>query len=135
MQGSFGMGKGLASAMNTRESGMGGPANPVSTALREQRESIEESLEVLYDRVTVLLEANQEKVLELAAVLEEKKTISGDEVAEIMGSAPGSQAMREPSGWQAVSDEVAEERQRAALTRSGREVANTANNPNGAEEA
>jgi ATP-dependent Zn protease len=135
MQGSFGMGKGLASAMNTRESGMGGPANPVSTALREQREPIEESLEVLYERVTVLLEANQEKILELAAVLEEKKTISGDEVAEIMGSAPGSQAMREPSGWQAVSDEVAEERQRAALTRSGREVAATPNNPNGAEEA
>jgi ATP-dependent Zn protease len=135
MQGSFGMGKGLASAMNTRESGMGGPANPVSTALREQREPIEENLEILYERVTVLLEANQEKILELAAVLEEKKTISGDEVAEIMGSAPGSQAMREPSGWQAVSDEVAEERQRAALTRSGREVANTSNNPNGAEEA
>jgi ATP-dependent Zn protease len=136
MQGSFGMGKGLASAMNTRESGMGGPANPVSTALREQREAIEESLEVLYERVSGLLEANQEKILELAAVLEEKKTISGDEVAEIMGSAPGSQAMREPSGWQAVSDEVAGERQRAALTRSGREVAATpGNNPNGAEEA
>jgi ATP-dependent Zn protease len=135
MQGSFGMGKGLASAMNTRESGMGGPASPVSTALREQREPIEESLEILYERVTVLLESNQEKILELAAVLEEKKTIPGDEVAEIMGSAPGSQAMREPSGWQAVSDEVAEERQRAALTRSGREVANTSNNPNGAEEA
>jgi hypothetical protein len=135
MQGSFGMGKGLASAMNTRESGMGGPASPVSTALREQREPIEESLEILYQRVTVLLEGNQEKILELAAVLEEKKTISGDEVAEIMGSAPGSQAMREPSGWQAVSDEVAEERQRAALTRSGREVAATPNNPNGAEEA
>jgi ATP-dependent Zn protease len=135
MQGSYGMGKGLASAMNTRESGMGGPANPVSTALREQRESIEESLEVLYERVSALLEENQDKILELAAVLEEKKTISGDEVAEIMGSDPGSRAMREPSGWQAVSDEVAEERQRAALTRSGREVANTTNNPNGAEEA
>jgi ATP-dependent Zn protease len=135
MHGSYGMGKALASALNTRESGMGGPANPVSTALREQREPIEESLEILYERVRVLLEANQEKILELAAVLEEKKTISGDEVAEIMGSAPGSQTMREPSGWQAVSDEVAEERQRAALTRSGREVAATQNNPNGAEEA
>jgi hypothetical protein len=135
MQGSFGMGKGLASAMNTRESGMGGPASPVSTALREQREAIEESLEELYERVDVLLEENQDKILELAAVLEEKKTISGDEVAEIMGSDPGSRTMREPSGWQAVSDEVAEERQRAALTRSGREVAATPNNPNGAEEA
>jgi hypothetical protein len=58
-------------------------------------------------------------------VLEEKKTISGEEVAEIMGSAPGSRAMREPKGWQAVSDEIAGQRQRDALERSGREVAST----------
>ena len=55
--------------------------------------------------------------------------VSGDEVAEIMESAPGSQTMREPTGWQAVSDEVAGERQRVALERSGREVASTSNNP------
>ncbi len=129
MEGSFGMGKGLASAMNTRESGMGGQASPVSITLREQRDEIEANLDVLYERVNALLEANQEKILELAAVLEEKKTISGDEVAEIMGSDPGSQTMREPSGWQAVSDEVAGERQRVALERSGREVASTNSNP------
>ena len=129
MEGSFGMGSGLASAMNTRESGMGGQASPVSIALREQRAEIEASLEVLYERVNELLEANQDKILELAAVLEEKKTISGDEVAEIMESAPGSQTMREPTGWQAVSDEVAGERQRVALERSGREVASTTNSP------
>jgi len=134
MEGSFGMGTGLASAMNTRESGMGGQANPVSTALREQRAEIEASLEALYERVGELLEANQDKILELAAVLEEKKTISGDEVAEIMESAPGSQAMREPTGWQAVSDEVAGERQRVALERSGREVASTSNHPQTVEE-
>ena len=51
MEGSFGMGSGLASAMNTRESGMGGQASPVSIALREQRPEIEASLEVLYERV------------------------------------------------------------------------------------
>jgi len=134
MEGSFGMGKRLSSAMNTRESGMGGQANPVSVALREQREQIEANLEVLYEKVGELLEEHQEKVLELAAVLEEKKTISGDEVAEIMGSAPGSRTMRQPTGWQAVSDEVADERQRAALVRSGREVATTTNNPQKVEE-
>lgn len=123
MEGSFGMGKGLASAMNTRESGMGGQANPVSIALREQRGEIEANLEGLYDRVGDLLKEHQEKILELAAVLEEKKTISGDEVAEIMGSVPGSRTMREPTGWQAVSDEVAGQRQRDALERTGREVA------------
>jgi hypothetical protein len=33
--------------------------------------------------------------------------------------------MREPKGWQAVSDEIAGQRQRDALERSGREVAST----------
>ncbi|MGH8915860.1 MAG: AAA family ATPase [Acidimicrobiia bacterium] len=125
MEGSYGMGQGMASAMNTRETGMGGPANPVSIALRERRKEIEEKLAELYQRVAELLEEHQDKVLELAAVLEEKKTISGEEVSEIMGSAPGSRAMREPKGWQAVSDEMAGQRQRDALERTGREVAAT----------
>jgi hypothetical protein len=53
-------------------------------------------------------------------VLEERKNISGEEVAEIMGSSPGSRTMREPKGWQAVSDVVAGERQREALLRRER---------------
>jgi ATP-dependent Zn protease len=122
MEGSFGMGTSLSSSMNTRETGMGGQANPVSTALRERKAEIEANLEGLYARVAELLEEHQDKVLELAAVLEEKKTISGEEVSEIMGSAPGSRAMREPKGWQVISDEMAGERRRAALHRSGREV-------------
>jgi len=132
MEGSFGMGTSLSSSMNTRETGMGGQANPVSTALRERKAEIEANLEGLYARVGELLEEHQDQVLELAAVLEEKKTISGEEVSEIMGSAPGSRAMREPKGWQAISDEMAGERQRAALHRSGREVV-ASNNPQAVE--
>jgi ATP-dependent Zn protease len=132
MEGSYGMGQSLSSAMNTRETGAGGPANPVSTALHERKAEIEAGLEDLYRRVGELLEEHQDKVLELAAVLEEKKTISGEEVSEIMGSAPGSRAMREPRGWQAVSDEMAGERQRAALHRSGRQVV-ASNNPQAVE--
>jgi ATP-dependent Zn protease len=132
MEGSYGMGQSLSSAMNTRETGAGGPANPVSTALNERKAEIEAGLEDLYRRVGELLEEHQDKVLELAAVLEEKKTISGEEVSEIMGSAPGSRAMREPRGWQAVSDEMAGERQRAALHRSGRQVV-ASNNPQAVE--
>ncbi|HEX6148028.1 MAG TPA: AAA family ATPase [Acidimicrobiia bacterium] len=132
MEGSYGMGQSLSSTMNTRETGTGGPANPVSTALHERRAEIEAGLEDLYRRVGELLEEHQDKVLELAAVLEEKKTISGEEVSEIMGSAPGSRAMREPRGWQAVSDEMAGERQRAALHRSGRQVV-ASNNPQAVE--
>nr|MDP9495827.1 AAA family ATPase [Actinomycetota bacterium] len=123
MEGVYGMGGSLSSTMGTRSNEAGGPANPVSTALRERREQIEERLAVLYDQVAVLLGEHEDKVLELAAVLEEKKNISGEEVAEIMGSDPGSRTMREPRGWQAMSDQVASDRQREALTKSGREVA------------
>ena len=94
----------------------------MSIALRERRKQIEENLAGLYEQVEGLLGEHQEKILELAAVLEEKKNISGDEVAEIMGSSPGSRTMRQPSGWQAVSDKIAGDRQREALTKAGREV-------------
>jgi hypothetical protein len=90
--------------------------------MRENREAIEKNLAGLYDRVAGLLEEHRDKILELAAVLEERKNISGDEVAEIMGSDPGSRTMREPKGWQALTDSVASERQREALLRSGREA-------------
>jgi ATP-dependent Zn protease len=120
MEGSFGMGGSLTSAMGTRQNAGGGPANAISVSLRENRETIEKNLAQLYDEVAGLLEEQRDKVLELAAVLEQRKNISGDEVAEIMGSAPGSRTMREPQGWQAVSDIVADERQREALLRSGR---------------
>jgi len=127
MEGAYGMGDSLSSTMGTRSNEAGGPANPVSTALRERRKQIEERLAVLYDQVALLLGEHEDKVLELAAVLEEKKNISGEEVAEIMGSVPGSRTMREPRGWQAISDEIASDRQRDALTKAGREVA--ANSP------
>ncbi|MCI0677774.1 MAG: ATPase, partial [Actinobacteria bacterium] len=123
MEGTYGMGATLTSALGTREMATGGPASPVSVALRENREAIEKTLAGLYDRSASLLEEHREKVLELAAVLEERKNISGDEVAEIMGSEPGSRTMREPKGWQAVSDIIAGERQREALVKSGREAA------------
>jgi ATP-dependent Zn protease len=123
MEGSFGMGSSLTSASGTRQNSSGGPANAISISLRENREAIEKRLALLYDEVASVLEENRDKVLELAAVLEQRKNISGDEVSEIMGSAPGSHTMREPTGWQAVSDTVAGDRQREALLRSGREAA------------
>ncbi|HJQ76123.1 MAG TPA: AAA family ATPase [Acidimicrobiia bacterium] len=121
MEGSFGMGSSLTSAMRTRQNAGGGPADAVSVSLRENRELIEKSLAHLYEEVAVLLEEHRDKVLELAAVLEDRRNISGDEVSEIMGSPPGSRTMREPKGWQAISDLVAGERQREALLRRERE--------------
>ncbi len=123
MEAAYGMGSSLISAMGTRQLGTGGEANAVSVALAERREEIEKRLSSLYDRTVELLEEYQDKVLVLAAELEERKSISGDEVVEIMGTPPGVHSMREPKGWQAVSDSVAAERRRRALATASREVA------------
>jgi hypothetical protein len=96
---------------------MGSPDYSVSVALRARRDQIEEALSDLYERTQRLLDENRDKVLELASVLEDKKTISGDEVAEIMGSVPGEQMMREPVGWQSVTEEVGAKRREQALAR------------------
>ena len=111
------MGQGLVSYSGTATNAAGGMDSPISVALRARREQIEEKLEDLYERVEQLLDDNRDKVLELAAVLEEKKTISGDEVADIMGSLPGEKVMREPVGWQTVTGEISAQRRQDALAR------------------
>jgi cell division protease FtsH len=117
MEGAWGMGVGLVSYAGTSTNASGGTDYPVSVALRARRNEIEESLTELYERTNKLLATNRDKVLELAAALEDKKTISGDEVAEIMGSVPGEHMMREPVGWQSVTEEVGAKRREQALAR------------------
>jgi cell division protease FtsH len=116
MEGVWGMGDGLVSH-TVHQTEMGQSGNPASAALRSRRDEIEERLEALYQRAWALLDEHREQVLALAAVLEERKTISGDEVSEIMGSPPGARSMREPKGWSAVDERTAEERRLSALAR------------------
>jgi ATP-dependent Zn protease len=116
MEGAWGMGVGLVSYSGTTTQA-GGFDYPVSVALRARRDEIEESLTELYERTNKLLASNRDKVLELAAALEERKTISGDEVSEIMGTVPGEQVMREPVGWQSVTEEVGAKRREQAQAR------------------
>jgi hypothetical protein len=116
MEGVWGMGDGLVSH-TVHQTEMGQSGNPASAALRSRRDEIEERLEALYQRAWALLDEHREQVLALAAVLEERKTISGDEVSEIMGSPPGARSMREPKGWSAVAERTAEERRLSALAR------------------
>lgn len=116
MEGVWGMGDGLVSH-TVHQTEMGQSGNPASAALRSRRDQIEERLEGLYQRAWALLDEHREQVLALAAVLEERKTISGDEVSEIMGSPPGARSMREPKGWSAVDERTAEERRLSALAR------------------
>ncbi len=115
MESVYGMGEGKLSFYNNRFNLSGQAENPVSVALAERPEQVEAILAPLYERTVALLEEYQGKVLELAAVLEEKKTISGDEVAAIMGTSPGERTVRGRKGWQAVDDRAADERRRLAL--------------------
>jgi ATP-dependent Zn protease len=138
MEGAWGMGAGLVSYAGTSFNVAGGPDHPVSVSLRARREEIEAQLHELYERVEQLLADNRDKVLELAAALEEQKTISGDDVADIMGSRPGERIMREPVGWQSVTEEVSLKRRQAAQARrlattNGRSDDDDQTSPNGAQ--
>jgi ATP-dependent Zn protease len=114
MEGVWGMGEEKVSyAISQPQPGQA--ANPASAALQAKREQIAERLEELYQRAWDLLDEQRDQVLALAAVLEERKTISGDDVTEILGTPPGVRAAREPQGWQAIDDHVAEERRRRAM--------------------
>ncbi len=115
MEGAWGMGDQLVS-MAVDQTAMGQQANPAAAALQRRRDAIDARLQDLYDQTWALLEEHREQLLALAAVLEERKTISGEEVAEIMGTPAGERTMREPKGWLAVDDEEAEARRLRALS-------------------
>ncbi|MGQ0849674.1 MAG: AAA family ATPase, partial [Actinomycetota bacterium] len=117
MEGAWGMGSGLVSFSGTVSGPAGGADYPVSATLRARHDKIEDRLAELYEQVDQLLDEHRDKVLELAAVLEEKKTVSGDEVAEIMGTVPGERVMREPVGWQSVTEEIGARRRAEAAKR------------------
>jgi hypothetical protein len=116
MEGVWGMGDQLIS-FTVNETGMGQSGNPAAATVARRRDNVDTRLNELYERTWALLDEHRHEILSLAAILEEKKTISGDEVSEIMGSTPGELAMRQPSGWQAVTDEVGAQRREEALAR------------------
>jgi cell division protease FtsH len=128
MEGVWGMGDQLVS-FTVNETGMGQSGNPAAATVARRRENVDTRLNELYQRTWDLLDEHREQVLALAAVLEEKKTISGDEVAEIMGTPPGERAMRQPSGWQTVTEEISAQRRQEALARRLKQ----ANEPDGAD--
>ena len=104
MEGVWGMGEQYLS-YTVNQTGMGQAGNPAAVAVSRRAEEVNQHLTVLYEKTWNLLDEHRDEVLRIAAVLEEKKTISGDEVSQIMGSPPGERAMREPKGWQIVFDE------------------------------
>ncbi|MGH8925875.1 MAG: AAA family ATPase [Acidimicrobiia bacterium] len=116
MEGVWGMGDRYLS-LTVNETGMGQSGNAAAVAVARRQDEINTKLTDLYDKTWNLLDEHRDEVLRIAAVLEEKKTISGDEVSQIMGSPPGARAMREPKGWQVIFDETNDARHNGAVNR------------------
>ena len=76
-----------------------GTTDPSPDVLKRRQDAVEKVLKQLYDRTAELLEEHADKVLAVAAALEEHKTISGDDIAEIMGSEPGVLAEHHTESW------------------------------------
>ena len=98
MVGLFGMSDQIASFAAMGQARFGTP-DPSPDILKRRQEAVEEVLRQLYERTQGLLEEHADKVLAVAAALEEHKTISGADIAEIMGSEPGVLAEGHQESW------------------------------------
>jgi ATP-dependent Zn protease len=103
MEGVFGMGSGLTSLAGLPEHIITQTPDPTDKVVGRMSDRIEKRLQSLYDEVYELLEEHREDLVRLALVLEEKRTISGDEVAEVMGSDSGSWTAHKPEGFAAAN--------------------------------
>ncbi|MGH8927234.1 MAG: hypothetical protein ACRDWH_02695, partial [Acidimicrobiia bacterium] len=132
MEGVWGMGDQLVS-FTVNETGMGQSGNPAAATVARRRENVDTRLNDLYQKTWDLLDEHRDQVLAIARVLEEKKTISGDEVAEILGTPPGERAMRQPTGWQIVTEEAGAKRGEEALAKRmvGTAAGPDSSHPNG----
>jgi hypothetical protein len=99
MEGVWGMGDQISSFLGLAQSTIGNAPDPTDSVLKSVGQQIEKKLQRLYEDVYALLDEHREKVLELAGVLVQKKTISGDDVAEILGSPQGARTIHRPKGW------------------------------------
>jgi cell division protease FtsH len=105
MEGVFGMGTGITSLAGLPQNVISQTPDPTGKVVRRLADRVEQRLQELYDEVYELLEQHRDDLVRLARVLEERKTISGDEVAEVMGSPAGSWTAHFPQGFAAVNPE------------------------------
>ena len=107
MVGVFGMDSTISSLAAMGMARFGTP-DPSPDILKKMPSEVESVLQRLYDRTEVLLGEYGDAVLAVAAALEEKKTISGDDIAEILGTAPGVLADDHGEGWTAIDPKRAQ---------------------------
>ncbi|MDH3498515.1 MAG: AAA family ATPase [Acidimicrobiia bacterium] len=88
MHGVYGMGDAVSS-LAVMAAGRYGTPDPSPDVIKRRGKGVEAILQRLYEETHALLDEYREKVLAVAAALEDRKTLSGSEISEIMGSEPG----------------------------------------------
>ena len=106
MEGVYGMGDQLSSYRGISQSSIGSGPDPSDRVLRSLGQQVERKLQRLYDEVHALLEEHREHVLKLAGVLVARKTISGEDVSEVLGVAAGSRTVHRPVGFVAFDPDA-----------------------------
>jgi ATP-dependent Zn protease len=101
MQGLFGMGQGLSS-LAALSQGRFGTDDPSPDIIQQMSHEVESLLKKLYDETWQLLDRYRDKVLAVATALEERKTLSGDDIAEIIGVESGTEAIDRSAAWHSV---------------------------------
>ena len=102
MVGVWGMGDNIASMAGMPKHALDQPHDPTEEISSTMRGQIERRLQALYDEVYEVLEKHKASVYAVARRLQEKKTIPGTEVAEIVGVAAGSITTQTPVGFAAT---------------------------------
>lgn len=105
MIGVWGMGDNLASSAGMPQHALDQPPDPTGKIAKSMNSQIESRLRRLYDEVYAMIDEYKTEVYNVAVRLQQKKTISGDEVAQIIGVEAGSVTKRKPVGFAAVSVE------------------------------
>ena len=105
MIGVWGMGDNLASSAGMPQHALDQPPDPTGKIAKSMNSQIEQRLRRLYDEVYDMLDEHKTAVFNVAARLQQKKTISGDEVARVIGLEAGSITKSKPVGFAAVSVE------------------------------
>ncbi|MDE0169298.1 MAG: AAA family ATPase [bacterium] len=103
MIGVWGMGENLASSAGLPQHALDQPPDPTGEIAKGMNSQVERRLRRLYDEVYGMIEEHQSAVFNVAVRLQQKKTISGDEVARIIGVEAGAVTKRKPVGFAAVS--------------------------------
>ncbi|MXZ68618.1 MAG: AAA family ATPase [Acidimicrobiia bacterium] len=105
MVGVWGMGNNIASSAGLPRHALDQPPDPTDRIVETMSQQIERQLRRLYDEVYEMLDEYKVAVFNVATRLQEKQTISGNEVAEIIGTEAGTVTKQKPVGFAAVSVE------------------------------